>query len=185
MNHRTHRRTTLTSLASLAVVGLLLGACGGSDGDSGSNDRDKLVDQLIEVAGDDGATIDRDCAREIADKMPDADVAAILEAGPDGDADISTEAEEIALELLECVDDFGTALDGSLPDTDISVPEGIEVTDALVEQIATSIESSGVGTVDRACMKDALSGLDLAQVAEQATDPEFMQTYISCITMGS
>lgn len=184
MNHISRRRPSLASLplVSLALATLVLGACGGSDSDSGSADRDKLVDQLIEVAGNDGATIDRDCARKVADQLSDADVEAILAAGPDGDAETSAEADEIGAQLIECVKDFGTALDGSLPDTDISVPAGIEVTDALIEQIASSIEAAGAGTVDRTCLKDALAGLDMSEVATQAADPEFMQQYISCIT---
>ena len=47
------------------------GLHGGSDGASGSNDRDKLVDQLLVEAGNDGATVDRGCARKVADKLSD------------------------------------------------------------------------------------------------------------------
>jgi hypothetical protein len=171
-------------LASLAAAGLFLGACGGSDSDgaSGSNDRDKLVDQLLVEAGNDGATVDRGCARKVADKLSDDDVAKILAAGPDGDADISEDAKTISAELINCVQDFGTALDGSLPDTSISIPAGVEITDALLDQIASTIESSGAGTVDRDCLKDVLGGLDMSEVAAKAADPAFLQSVMPCVT---
>lgn len=178
-----HPRTRLV-LASLAIAGLTLGACGGSDGAS-SSDRDKVVDQLITEAGNDGATVDRDCASAVVKKLSDADVKAILAAGPNGDAKTSADADKLALELVKCVKDFGTALDGSLPDSSVSIPAGLEVTDALIDQIAASIEASGAMTVDRACLKDALAGMDMADISAKASDPAFLQQYVACLTPTS
>ncbi len=120
--------------------------------------------------------------RKVADKLSDDDVAKILAAGPDGDADISEDAKTISAELINCVQDFGTALDGSLPDTSISIPAGVEITDALLDQIASTIESSGAGTVDRDCLKDVLGGLDMSEVAAKAADPAFLQSVMPCVT---
>jgi len=165
-------------IAALSSLALVTAACGG-----GGPDRDALVDQLVEAAAGSGATIDEACARELADKLPDADVEKILEAGPDGDPDVSAEADDIAMELIGCVEDFGDSVgtDTSTDLSDISIPEGVEINDAMVDLIASSLEESGM-TVDRDCIGEALEGMDLSAVATAEPSPELMQAFLGCMT---
>jgi hypothetical protein len=76
--------------------------------------------------------------------------------------------------------------DLSIPDvsmSDLSIPEGIEVTDEMIDQMVASMEQAGV-SVDRDCVADAIEGVDLAVLTDQAQtmDPEFIQQFIACMT---
>lgn len=169
---RTTRRAGLTALATLA---LFTTACGG---DGGSSGRAEVVDQFVAAAEADGGKVDEACVREVVDKLPEADVEKIVEAGPDGDPDVSSEAMTLAGELIECVEDFGDL--SSVDPSDVSIPEGIEVTDAMVDAIVAQMEAGGI-TVDRDCIGEALEGQDLAALAENAMTPEVMQSFAACI----
>lgn len=174
---RNTRRTRGTRIAIATIAACsLLAACGG-DEDSGGG-RDEVVDQFVEAASADGATVDEACVREVVAKLPDADVEKIVEAGPDGDADVSAEAEELGFELIECVEDFGDLT--SVDPSDASIPEGVEITDAMVDLMVEQIEASGV-SVDRDCIGEALEGMDLAEAANGAMTPEMMQSFAACI----
>lgn len=91
------------AVATLALAGT---ACGGDD-DGGSGNQGKVADMLIEALAEvetDGVTIDKDCIRDKASKLSDDDAKKIVEAGPDGDPDVSAEAEAIAESLFDCVE---------------------------------------------------------------------------------
>ena len=181
-------------LASLAVAGLVLGACGGSDGESIASQRERLVDQLVTEAESSGADVDRSCLADVAADLSDSDVEKIVEAGVDGTADVSADSEDLALQMADCI----TSLDGSTP---ISTPTstGANASDdtvgsgetipagalsAIVEQVAASVEATG-GTVDRDCLAAALDGVDLGDIVSKVADPAFMAQFSTCIEAGS
>jgi hypothetical protein len=178
-------------LATAAVIAAisLLAACGGDDGgDSAGNagnagnadGRDIITGQLMEVIGTDGAEADEDCVRDVVAQLSDEDVDAIVAAGPDGDPAVSAEAEDIGMKLAECVTDFGGSLDSVVPG-DVDIPDDVQVTDAMVDVMVAQIEASGM-TVDRDCIGEALEGQDLAAIAENATNPEVLQSMMACVT---
>lgn len=112
------------SISSIAVVALALAACGGDDdgggGDSGGSPQDQVADMMLdaieeEMTGEDmqGVSIDEDCVRDAAGELSDDDAEAIVDAGPDGNPDISISPEEFATSFFDCVD-----LDLSEIDTD-------------------------------------------------------------------
>ena len=119
-------------IGSLAIATLALTACGGGDGSSGS--QGEVADMLLADAADDGLELDEDCVRETAGKLSDDDADKILEAGPDGDADVSAEAGELAAEMFGCVD-----------------------TDALVDEMVAELGGEGV---DADCLKEVLGDVD-------------------------
>ena len=169
----------LATAAAIAAISLLA-ACGGDDGGDTADGRDVITGQLMEVIGTDGAEADEDCVRDVVAQLSDEDVDAIVAAGPDGDPDVSAEAEDIGMKLAECVTDFGDSLD-SVVSGDVDIPEGVQVTDAMVDAMVAQMEASGM-TVDRDCIGEALEGQDLAALAENAMTPEVMQTFMGCVT---
>ncbi len=117
-------------IGSLAIGTLALAACGsGSGGQQG-----EVADMMLEAADDEGFDLDEDCVRETADKLSDDDAAKIIEAGPDGDADLSSDAEALANEMFSCVN-----------------------TDALVDQMVDQLGGEGI---DADCLKDVLGDMD-------------------------
>lgn len=124
-----------------AATCLVLTACGGSG--SGS-DQDQVADLLIESAGDEGIELDESCVRDKASGLSDADAAALVEAGVDGDADISDEADAIAEDLFSCV-------------------EVSSYRDGLIDAI-----TEGDDTIDADCLRDALGDLETAAEIDDA-----------------
>lgn len=179
------RTTSVNRWMTGSVVALLAmtTACGGDDpiSSASSGPRSEVLAQLMDEVEASGAKVDEACASKVVDQLSDDDIAKIVAAGPDGDPNVSADADALALQLFECVEDFGT-LESGVP-SDISIPEGVEITDAMVDAMVTSLESSGM-TVDRDCIGEALEGMDLAEVAAQgsAPSPEFIQMFIGCVT---
>jgi hypothetical protein len=73
----------------------------------------------------------------------------------------------------------------SIPDfsiPDFSIPEGLEVTDEMIDMMVASFEQSGMN-VDRECVADAIEGVDLSVLTDQAQtmSPEFIQQFIACL----
>lgn len=101
-------------VAGLAVGALALAACGDDDG--GGSPQDEVADLLIgDLEGEnlEGVEIDEDCIRDVTGRLSDEDAQALVDAGPDGDAEISAAGEEVGFGILECID-----LDLSELDTD-------------------------------------------------------------------
>ncbi|MFK7919250.1 MAG: hypothetical protein AB8G14_14335 [Ilumatobacter sp.] len=91
------------AVAIVAVAGLALAACGSdSDGGDGSSDQDKVADLVIGAAADAGAEPDSDCIRDAAQAISDDDAAALVEAGLEGDPDVSAATGEALAEMLTC-----------------------------------------------------------------------------------
>lgn len=186
------RRRFATLVPSLFVAGIVLGACG-SDGDSIASKREKLVDELTAEAESTGADIDRDCIAEVAAQLSDSDVDALADAGVDGDANVSADAQDLAMQMANCVTSLGGVTDAAgdtadTPTTDgagsgsgETIPAG--ALSAIVDQVAASVEASG-GTVDRDCLAAALDGVDLAEIAAKLADPTFMSQFSTCVDAG-
>ena len=91
------RKKLFSTLAAMAVVA---SACGGS----GGGDQGEVADLFIELASDEGLELDRGCVEDAAARLSDDDAKAIVEAGTDGNPDLSPEADEIGDSIFNCVD---------------------------------------------------------------------------------
>lgn len=99
-------------IGTVAVATLALAACGGGDDSgSGGSPQSQVADMMLEALdedltdeGIDPSVIDRDCVRSAIDGLSDDDAEKIIEAGPDGNPDVSASAEDIADSMFECVD---------------------------------------------------------------------------------
>lgn len=122
-------------IASLAVATLAVSACGGDDGSSGQ--QGEVADMMLEAAESEGITLEEGCVRDVAGRLSDDDAAKIVEAGVDGDPELSADAEALAEEMFDCFD-----------------------TDALVDQIVA--EMGDQEGIDADCLKRVLGeqGLD-------------------------
>ena len=100
---------------TLAIAALVLTACGGGGDDGGGGDggggaqdqvADMMIDVLTEASEIEGVdvTIDEDCIRDKVGQLSDADAQAIVDAGPDGDPEVSAEADAIGETMIACVD---------------------------------------------------------------------------------
>lgn len=92
-------------LLAVASVAILITACGSDDdggSDSGDGAQAEVAAIVIQAAADAGATPDEDCIRDAADRIDDTDAQALVDAGLDGDPDISAATGEILAEMLTC-----------------------------------------------------------------------------------
>jgi len=89
-------RIRLTS--TLAVAALVAG-CGGGDGQQG-----EVADMFIELAEAEGIELDRNCVEEAAGQLSDDDAEKIVEAGTEGSADVSADADAVGEQILGCLD---------------------------------------------------------------------------------
>lgn len=124
-------------VGTLTIAAFALTACGGGDGAGGS--QGEVADLVIESAAEEGLELDEDCVRETAGKLSDDDADKIVAAGADGDPDVSEEADALGAEMFGCVN-----------------------TDALVDQMVEELGGEGI---DTECLKDALRGVDAAEIA--------------------
>lgn len=140
--------------ATLSVAALALAACGGGD-----SSQDEVADMMIDEMEAEGMDVDEDCVRDAAGELSDDDAQAILDAGPDGDPDVSDDAQAAATQLLGCVD-IGSMFESQI--------------DAMVDEM-------GEENVDRECIENAISDLDLAAMED---DPSaLMGPMMDCITI--
>jgi hypothetical protein len=106
-------------LGTIAIAAITLTACGGDDdggggaggGGGGGSPQDQVADMMIdvlneaaEIDGIEGIEIDEGCIRDKVGELSDADARAILDAGPEGDPDVSDEAELIGESMFDCID---------------------------------------------------------------------------------
>lgn len=143
-------------LVGIGVGALVLSACGG-----GGGPQDEVADMVLDEMSGEDVEMDEECVRDAAQELSDDDAQKILDAGPGGNAtDLSPEADAAANSLINCVD-----------------------TDAIVDQmIDEMVDDAGAENVDVDCLKEALSGLDLATFDEGS--PEMMSALFECISIG-
>lgn len=133
---------------------LTLAACGGG---SGGGDQAKVADMALQEMSDQGVELDAECVKDKTAKLSDEDAKKLVEAGPDGDADVSPEAEAIAQEMIACISQ-----------------------DALVDQMVESLPEG----VDADCVRKELEGMDLAALAEGGDMAEFGEAMTKCVSGG-
>lgn len=140
--------------------------------------REALVTSMM--ANTEGMTVDEQCLRDAVDKLSEDDLRAIVSAGIDGDPDVSAEADAIAMSLVECITDFGDVTDTS-DSSGGSIPEGMAMTDALIDVFVDQVEASGM-KADRPCIEQALEGVEVAELADAMNNSELMSKLTACIT---
>jgi hypothetical protein len=93
------------------VGGWALTACGGSDGGDIGAIQERVGNMMIDSFNESiesgelpGITIDEGCIRDRAGELSDDDAQKILDAGTDGDPDVSPEAEAVGARLIDCID---------------------------------------------------------------------------------
>ena len=150
-------------IAALAVGGLLLAACG-SDSGGPSGAQGEAADAAIAAADEEGFALDEGCVNDLAGQLSDDDAQAIVDGGPDGDAALSPEGEDLSLQLLTCVDG-----------------------DELVDQFIEGMNESGQA-FDEACARERLEDFDIAALvaAGEGAEPpdDLIQVMIDCIEIG-
>ena len=140
--------------ATLSVAALALAACGGGD-----SSQDEVADMMIDDMEAEGMDVDEDCVRDATGQLSDEDAQAIIDAGSDGEPDISPDAEAAATALLGCVD----------------------MSAMFADQIDALVAEMGEENVDRDCIESAIGDLDLSTMEE---DPgALMGSMMDCITI--
>jgi hypothetical protein len=130
-----------------------LAACGGG----GGGDQAKAADMLLEQAADEGFELDADCVKDKASKLSDDDAKKIVEAGAEGDPDVSPEGDAIAAELISCFSQ-----------------------ENLIDQMVENLPEG----VDADCVREQLEGMDLSALAEGGDASEFGEAMTACVSGG-
>lgn len=95
-------------IGSITIATLALSACGGGS-DNANGPQAEVADMVIKALGETAVvegvdvTVDEDCVRAATGKLSDSDAQAMIDAGPDGEADISAAGQAIGASLLECL----------------------------------------------------------------------------------
>lgn len=116
-------RTRIT--VPVTVAALAISACGG-----GGDAQSQVADLMVEAAEAEGLALDRDCVGDLAGQLSDDDAQKLIDAGVDGDPDVSAEADAIGEQMIGCLD-----------------------TDSLVDQLVAEMGGEGV---DADCLKAVL-----------------------------
>ncbi len=87
------------SSSALVAFAVVTAACGGDGGQ-----QTEVADLFVELAENENIVVDRDCVVDIADGLSDEDATLIVEAGSEGSADISPDAEAIIEQTQNCID---------------------------------------------------------------------------------
>ena len=95
---------TKTLLGALAVGAILVAACRDSGDDGGDGAQREVADMLADVLDEQGVAFDEDCIRDVTSQLSDEDAERLVDAGIDGDAEISEEAVALSEQLQDCVD---------------------------------------------------------------------------------
>ncbi len=124
--------------STLTVAAVVVSACGGS----GGGKQGEVADMFIDLASDEGVELDRGCVEDAAARLSDDDAKAIVDAGTDGDADLSPEADAVGDSIFNCVD-VGSYVD------------------LMVEQFSDD------DSVDAECLREKLSEMTTAAEIEE------------------
>ena len=145
-------------ISSLAAAALVLSACGGGGdggGGSASGDQAKAADMIVTSMEAEGIDVDSGCIDKLATQLSDEDAKKIVEAGTDGEPELSAEGEALGDEIFGCVD-----------------------MSSLVDQMMETIgDQPGV---DKDCLREVLEGL----TAEQLQSSEMPDSLFECIDIG-
>ena len=97
---------TKTLLGALAVGTLVFAACGSDSGggDGGGGSQKDVADLLIKTLDEQEISYDENCIRDKASQLSDDDAKLIADAGPEGDPEVSDEANAIGDQLIDCFD---------------------------------------------------------------------------------
>ena len=147
-----------TIMSALAAATLVLAACNSDDGGA-SGVQGEAAQQAIDEAADEGVELDEGCVNDLAKELSDEDAQAIVDAGPDGDSDLSEAGEATTAELFSCIDP-----------------------DALVDLFEGMLESGE--DIDEDCVREALEGIDLTGVIN-GEDPstELITAVVGCTNL--
>jgi hypothetical protein len=129
----------------IVVAGLTLAACGGSDGGT-SGAQSEAAQQTIDAAKDAGFDLNEGCVNDIAGQLSDDDAQAIVDAGPDGDPDVSTEGSALANQLASCLSQ-----------------------EDLLDEFIIGMKADGQA-FDEACVRENLKNFDLRALAAQGNN---------------
>ncbi len=159
-------RTRPTRAASASVTEADDGASSTDAGSSASGPQAEVADEAIASAKENGIDLDADCVNELASQLSDEDAQAMLDAGPDGEAELSDEGTAIGTQFLGCAGND-------------------EIIDALIVELQKSGQE-----FDEDCVRDGLQDLDLAELAASAageggTPEEVINAVFSCFNPGS
>ena len=148
-----------TILSAAAAATLVLAACNSDDGGA-SGVQGEAAQQAIDQAADEGVELDEGCVNDLAEDLSDEDAQAIVDAGPDGNPDLSDAGQSTTVELLNCIDP-----------------------DALVDLFIEGMLESGED-IDEDCMREALEGTDLTGVIN-GEDPstELITAVVECTNL--
>ena len=146
-------------MSAVAAATLVLAACNSDDGGA-SGVQGEAAQQAIDQAADEGVELDEGCVNDLAKDLSDEDAQALVDAGPDGNADLSDAGEATTAELLNCID----------PDDLINL---------FIEGMLESGED-----IDEDCMREALEGIDLTSVIS-GDDPssELITVVLGCTNL--
>jgi len=118
-------------ISSLAAATLFVSACGGGAGGS----QGEVADLFLASGQEEGLDLDKGCVEDVTAKLSDDDAKKLVDAGVEGDPELSAAGEALAFELAGCIN-----------------------ADALVDQMIE--ELGGDQNVDADCLEDALDGFD-------------------------
>jgi hypothetical protein len=128
-------------------------------------DQQAAVDQLL--SQEDAAQVfDRACVEDKAAQLSDEDARAIVDAGPDGEPDLSAEGKALTLELVNCFDN-----------------------EALIDAFIDEMKSSGT-SFDEDCVRQNLKDFDLGQLAQAAgasggsVPEDLLGALVGCFDLG-
>ena len=131
-------------LISVLAVTIMLTACGG-----GGGAQDDVADLFIEAAEGQGLGLDEGCVKDNTARLSDSDAEAIVEAGVDGDPQVSAEGDAIGDAIFErCVD-----------------------LSSYIDLIVSSFAEDG--DIDADCMREAFDGLTINEIDDNITDAAF------------
>ncbi len=139
------------SLAIITASTLALSACGGGGGGS----QGEVADLFIEVAEGEGLVLDRDCVEQAAEGLTDDDARAIVDAGLDGDPEISDSAQAVGADIINCVN-----------------------VDSYIDSIVARFEEDE--SLDGDCLRGQIEGLD----SVEAIDAVLFDTALACSSDG-
>jgi hypothetical protein len=153
-------------ITMVAAGALVLAACGSDSGGDADDAQEEAADTVIAATQRDGIELDGDCVNDLTSQLSDEDAQAIVDAGADSDAEVSTEGTAIVSQLLGCAGN-----------------------DQIIDAFIAEMQKSGQ-EFDEECVRDGLEEIDLAELAaseeaESGTPEEVISAVFDCFELGS